>query len=143
MSDAKVIRYDKAIVSLRAIHGEARTFRLEQLVFGIADECLIGYNGGVWSACSINGSISLLPPQKEKDKYELVCKGLGSNVTTDRISAGVAITLAALNHLCWNEFHSGRKDSSAMFSREFYSLRDIAYQNNSKLDSTSICSFLD
>ena len=82
--------------------------QFENYVFRLAEELFVGYKGGCWDFYSVdcNGStlrIMVPPCNSIADSVNLKSMGFGRDIPTTAFTAGIAITMMALNHFACSE----------------------------------------
>lgn len=132
---------DEALSLLARIH-MAADIRFEAACFSLADDALEGYNGGQWTAARVNGEAIYVPPGGER--VMLNCIGSGHAMIVDRITAGAAITLWALNAVLIGYYHQAPESAVVeALCDVFYRIRDAVLDKRAGLDTGAILRFID
>lgn len=114
---------------------------LEMRIYALADKQVQGYDGGLWAFHS-DGVIGYWVPQGQDD-YAVSCPNYYDNPAMDAESLGLALTITAANHACWETHHHAAPALTKMLVDAQEKLRDHAYREAGHLDSCAIAGFLD
>lgn len=136
------ISTDDVLGRLAAIHPLAGV-RFEATCFALASAHLNGYVGGAWSADEIAGIGIYVPPGEEGARVTLACPGVYESHETDLRTAGAAITLVALNQLCWHFHERGLTGVSDACSDLFHRARTEFFADTAGLDARTLYAYID
>lgn len=115
----------KRIAILPRLYGNvADGIMFETQLFNAAEEMLEGYLGGCWTVGEVNGAPVFWLPHPEW----CFRPPNGNDAVVDGWVAGVALSLYALNRMCWMP----RYQNSVKIEKMYYALRD-AMLSDSKL----------
>lgn len=136
------ISTDTVLGRLAAIHPAAGV-RFEATCFALASAHLDGYVGGAWSADEIAGIGIFVPPGEDGARVTLACPGVYESHETDLRTAGAAISLVALNMLCWHFHERGLTGASDAFSELFHRARSEFFADGTTLDTRTLYAYID
>lgn len=116
---------------------------MEAQVFDIASHMLDGYRGGQWDDLDLGGGVFATYPRGDADRVKLSNPENGCEVETDRRSAGLAMSMLAVNWT-WHRV-APRLDAGghAAFQAVTWGLQEAAYGDGSKFDQGAIFRFTD
>lgn len=118
--------------------------QVEKEVVRAADELIPAYDGGHWVSTRINRAVNTLvvPTADPNDNVRLVNANNSSDVTTDAVSAGVVISMFAVNRaIAW--FHRrGEMSVVEELSNVYHALRENML-GDARLDQASINAVID
>lgn len=116
----------------------------ERLLYKAADAHVEGYNGGSWDEVGLGVNLyGLRCPAGEGARVRLTNTNNYSDNRTDANSAGVALTILALNQLLWALHDAGRMVEGAKVSKLWEKVQNASRSKKNALDVPSILSFCD
>lgn len=96
-----------------------------------------------WSADEIAGIGIYVPPGEEGERVTLACPGVYESHETDLRTAGAAISLVALNQLCWHFHERGLTGVSDACSDLFHRARTEFFADTAGLDARTLYAYID
>lgn len=126
----------------------------ERMIFNAAGEHLKGYAHGMWEAAEFDGIVFYIPPP-QSEPVSLDCPGSQRTVKTDRITAGAAMSMIAINHMSW-AFHVAADKAAAgsvqahratqaarALADLYHQMRNAFFADESPFDHDALFTYID
>lgn len=133
----------RALQAIRKINPMAAMF-VETALFNLAGEQLEGYSGGSWTSKRVGDFWVAVPPCAGKAHMQ-VAENF-ADVTTTAVSAGAALTLAALNHTIWHVHNKyGDRASGVVnaLSDLYHNMKNAVLSDSKTFDTAAIATLCD
>lgn len=111
---------------------------LEQVTYLLADQHMVGYNGGSWTwkkagfwSPKVSGTVKLLNHLN------------GSEVEVKPLTAGYCLAVMACNKICWMMHSRGKDNVSRQWADHQYRLRDHALDTLDEVEASKFLEFID
>lgn len=111
---------------------------LEQVVYRVADEYYVGYDGGGWAF----SRESVWSP-KVSGKVNLVNPNNYSDVIVKPKTAGYALTLLAASQICYKCYEQGRDEATEFWANIMENIKTSAVNSLVGDELTNFLSFID
>ncbi len=117
----------------------------ERYLYACAQCYVIDYNGGYWQdEVSLgNDTYALRYPGMSDAEVRLVNSDNYTDQMMDPASAGVALTILALNRTLWAVHGAGHEGIAAQISELWERVQDASREDSNSLNVSAIVSFLD
>ena len=116
----------------------------EHYLNAAANDHVEGFVNGVWDEIDLGrNTFALRCPCDDNARVRLVNPMNYTNLTTDARSAGVALTILALNRLVWALHNGGHGVIAGKVSRIWETVQNRSRMKPNQLDVPSMIQFLD